>query len=283
MSARALFPRTRLASLLLTLGLLGWAGGVKAADDPAKKVALDLMPASTVAYFEIAAPQKLIDTVLDHPLMKELEKQPDYQQAIDSPDMQELRKVLELVEGKLGTKWRPALTTLSGEGLHVGVDLATQGVLLLAKSRDAKLLEKTRDTFIELARADAKDKGKEDPIKQEEYRGVTAYRIEDVYYATYGPWLILTNKSLLGKMVIDNAFNAGPGSLSGEKQFQVALKTKVGQPTLWTYTDLTILRATGIAKAIFNQKSDNPAAEILLGGILGALPYAPFVTSSIDF
>ena len=35
-------------------------------------------------------------------------------------------------------------------------------------------------------------------------------------------------------------------------------------------------------KAALNKKSNNPLAEMLAGGILGALPDAPYVTASLD-
>lgn len=267
---------------LVALLSLGFSYYIAGAADPTEKQALDLMPASTVAYFELPAPQKLIDTILDHPLAKELQQHPDYQRALESPDMQKIREMVTYIEGKLGTKWRPALTSLTGEGVYVGVDLATQGVVVLVRSRDAKLLENARETFLELVRADAKEQGKDDPIKLEEYRGVNAYKIDDLYYATHGPWLVLTNKAMLGRMVLDNAADAGAGSLGNESQFKAALTTKVGQPCLWAYLDLTILRATGIAQKVLDKKSDNPVAELLIGGLAGALPGAPYVTAAIE-
>lgn len=248
--------------------------------DFGKKTAADLLPQSTVVYVEMPQPSTLIETTLNHPLTKQLQQQPDFQTALDSPDMQEVRKVVQAFEEKLGTEWRPALGSLTGEGIYLGVELGTQGVALLVRSRDEQLLAKTRDTFIELARQDATDKGREDPIKSHTYHDVTAYQIDEVYYATLGPWLVLTNKARIGQMIIDNGLEADRPSLASDKRFQQALKQKQGAPTVWGYVDLTIVRATGIAKAVLNKKSDNPAAELLIGGIIAAVPDAPFMTFS---
>jgi hypothetical protein len=263
------------------LAVLLLAAPAWSAEDPAKKSALDLLPPSTVAYVEMPAPGKLLDTILDHPLTHQLEQHPDYQRALESPDVQQLREVVKLFEGKLGTEWRPALRSLTADGVYLGVELGTQGVVVLVRSSDPALLVKTRDTFIELARKDAADKGKEDPIKSEDYHGVTAYKLNDVYYATLGPWLILTNKARVGQMIIDNALDEGRQSLGNERQFQEAVKQKVGTPTVWAYVDLTILRVSGVAKNLLNKKSDNPAGELLIGGVLAAAPDAPFVTASL--
>lgn len=261
---------------VLLCGPLVWS-----AEDPAKKSALDLLPPSTMAYVEMPRPPKLVSAMLDHPLVKQLEQQPDFQQALDTADMQQLREVVKVFEDKLGKKWRPALESLTAEGVYAGFELSTQGVVLLVRADDAALLEKTRDTFVELARKDAADKGQDDPIKSEQYNGVTAYKVADVYYATVGPWLVLTNKSRLGQMVLDNALEAGRPSLKTETQFATALQQKPADLTAWAYVDLTILRLTGVGKAVLDKKGDNPAVELIVGGILGAVPDANFVTVSV--
>src|SRR4029079_11325332 len=45
----------------------------------ADKSPREMFPASTVVYAEMPQPQKLIDAVLDHPSVAELQKHPDYQ------------------------------------------------------------------------------------------------------------------------------------------------------------------------------------------------------------
>lgn len=272
---------SRRVCMLLALAGLMFPASLSAADVDAK-TALDLFPASTVAYIEVTQPRHVLDTILDHPLTKELEQQPDFARALESPDMQQVREVVKIFEERIGEKWRPAVTKLSGDGVFIGVDLATQGVCVLVRSRDEPLLAKTRDTFIELARQDAADKGNDDPIKEHEYQGVKAYQIEDVYYATLGRWLIITNKARLGQMVIDNALDNSTANLAGEGQFQEAVKNRQGEPTAWAYVDLTVLRATGLAKRALNQKSNNPGVELLAGGILAAVPDAPYVTASVE-
>jgi hypothetical protein len=254
---------------------------LRAADDPAKKSALDLLPPSTVAYVEIPSPGKLLDTILDHPLSKQLQQQPDYARALESPDMQKLQEVVKVVEEKLGAKWRPAITSLTADGIYVGGELGTQGVIVLIKARDEKLVAKAKETFLELTAQEAKDRGAEPPFKAVEYHGITAYEAKEGYYATLGPWIVFTNKARLGQMVVDNALEVGRPSLAGERQFQQALKLKQGSPTAWGYVDLTILRVTGLAQTLLNKKSDNPVAEMIIGGIQSALPDAPYVTAAL--
>lgn len=268
----------RTACFTFAVAALVLAAAGPAAADPAKKSAAELLPASTVVYVEVNQAGRLIDTLLDHPVLQQLQQQPDFQKALESPDVEELQLAVKAVEEKLGTPWRKAISTLSGEGIYLGVELGTQGVVVLVRSQDEALLAKTRDTFVDLVREKTANNNQQDPIQVADYHGVTTYQIKDAYYATLGPWFVITNKSRVGQMIIDNALEADRPSLASDKQFQTALKQKQDGAQMWGYADLTIVRATGIAKSVLNKKSDNPAAELLFGGLLAAAPHAPFAT-----
>ena len=99
---------SRLLLLLLTAAALVLVRDAAAAD----KSPREMMPLSTVVYAEMPQPQKLLDAVLDHPSVVELQNHPDYQKAFENPQVQEFLKVLALVEAKLGMKWRPAVPSV---------------------------------------------------------------------------------------------------------------------------------------------------------------------------
>jgi hypothetical protein len=268
---------SRLALLLLLAGALVLCGDSAAAD----KSPREMMPISTVVYAEVPQPQKLLDAVLDHPSVVELQNHPDYKKALEAPQAREFLKVLSVVEDKLGMKWRPAVTTLTGGGVYVAFDMPTLGTVVLTKSTDPALAKKGVDTILELARAEAANRGAGDPVKSGEHKGITAYEIGPVQYANLGPYLVTTNKSLLMRLMIDTFKGENP-SLASDEQFQEVLKARPADPTAWVYGDLRPVRALGILKTALNKKSDNPPAEILAGGILGALPDAPYVTAWLD-
>ena len=255
---------------------------VISAEDFTQKSALDLLPASTMAYLEVPQPPVLIRSLFEHPLIKQLEQQPDFRRALDTAEMQHLRSAVKVFEDSLGVQWRPALQSITAEGVYVGFEISTQGVALLVRADDTQLLEKARDTFIEFARANAAELGKEDPVKPDDYRGVTVYKVDEVSYATVGPWLILTNKARLARMILDNAVGTTGQSLGSEEQFVNARKRRPKDSTAWAYVDLTILRITGITKAALDKRSDNPGTELILGGIFDAALRANFVTASLD-
>ena len=106
---------------ILTLALL--SGSVLRG---AEKTPRELLPVSTVAYFEIPQPKKLIDTVVDHPIVEKVKQHPDVQKALESPQYGQFEQVLQVVEAKLGMQWRPGLTALTEGGVFVGFDLPSQ-------------------------------------------------------------------------------------------------------------------------------------------------------------
>src|SRR5258706_2596707 len=89
----------------------------------ADKSPRELLPLSTVIYAEIPQPQKVLDAVLDHPAVADVQNHPDYKKALEGAQAQQFLAVLKTVEDKLGMKWRPAVTTLTGRRIYVGVDI----------------------------------------------------------------------------------------------------------------------------------------------------------------
>lgn len=247
----------------------------------AEKSAAELLPGSIVGYAEIPQPGKLLDLVLDHPLAKQIEHTPEYQQALKAPQYEQGLALLKQVEDKLGMPWREAARSLTSGGTYIGFDLPTQGVVSMSQAADEALAAKAQTTSLDLIRQITAAQGQPDPIKEEEHRGVKIYKIGDAYSAVLGRWLISSNKQVLISMVLENHFADGE-TLAEDKQFQDVLKARGQQPAAWLYVDLRVIRLTGALKKALNKKSDNPPAEVLAGGILGAIPDAAYVTASLE-
>jgi len=275
---RPLLLRNRAALLgLSSVVCLLFAASAPAAD----KTAADLLPASIVGYLEVPHSGKVLDLVLDHPLTAEVIKAPEYQQALQTPGYQKFAAALKQVEDRLGMKWREAVGGLTSGGLTVGFDLPTRGSVIIAQAKDEQLAQKAQATLIELARDVAKEQGNPEAIKQDEHRGAAVYSAGEGHLAVVGQWLILSNKKPLVLAVLDSYHGQGE-TLAADQQFQTVSKARSGSPAAWLYVDLRVLRLTGILKNALSKKSDNPVAEIVAGGVLGALPDAPYVTATLD-
>ena len=268
--------RTFYRAVIVAALLLAHLTSVGSAND---KTAADLMPGTTFLYAELPRPKPLITLSLDHPISKQLQENEAYQKAIETPQYKQLKAVIGLIEKNVGVDWRPALESLTAGGLYLGVDAKTQGLVVLVRSDDPELLQKTLGTLIELARADAKQKGQNDPIETSSYRDIPAHRAQELRLAIVGPWLVLTNKDDLGKHVLDNYLDKPRVPLSGNQQFSQAKSKVTGEPSLWSYVDLSIVRLAPNAKDLAQGKAENPGAEILVGGILATLSKAPYATA----
>ena len=200
------------------------------------------------------------------------------------------------MEQRSGVSWREALEVGTGGGLVVAVDAATRGVVVLARSTDAKATESVRDALVSLARDDARSKGRPDPIGRLEYRGLVAHQAGESVVATVGPWLVVSNKQELSRSIADTLLDGGP-TLAGEDAFVAARKVgdgsdagaqKVGQETAGPATATAFLRlaplrlmAAGSAAFDRTAKSDNPAAELLFGGLAGVARNSPYLVASL--
>ena len=248
----------------------------------AEKTARDLLPATVIGYAELPQPGKLIDLVIDHPLSKQLQALPEYQQAMQRPEYQKGLEAIAAIEKQLGEKLRPATGKLTSGGVYFGFDLASQGVVFLAKANDAALADKALETTLEMARAAAKEQGGGDPVKAGEHRGLKVQQLGELRLAVKDGWIIAANKSLTMSFVLNNLLDEKPESLGGDVQFQAAYAKRSATACLWSYLDLRLIRSTGVLKTLASQKSDNPAGELLAGGIVTALPDAPYVTASLE-
>ena len=177
--------------------------------------------------------------------------------------------------------WREAAGSFTSGGLTMGFDLPTRGTVALAQAKDEGLAAKAHAALVQLAQETAKEQGNPAAIKQDEHRGVAIYSAGEAHSATVGKWLIFANKKPLVLAVLDSYHSQGE-TLAADSQFQQVAKSRPESSAAWLYVDLRVLRLTGILKNALNKKSDNPPAEILAGGMLGALPDAPYVTASLD-
>ena len=241
----------------------------------AEKSAAELLPASCVAYLEVTQPGNSLDLLLDHPLAARLQQQPEFKAALATPQYERLAAAVKRLEEQLGMPWRKAAATTTSGGLYAGFDLTTQGVIVLSRASDEALATKTRDAVLDLAKlANAK-------LEQDAQRGVRVDSIGDAALAVCGPWLVASNKRALVWLAIENHLDKGE-PLAKDEQFQAAQKARSGQPAAWLYADLRLLRIVPKLRQTLNKKSNNPPVEILAGGIIGAIPDAPYVTAALD-
>ena len=142
--------------------------------EPAKWVAGD-----AIVYIEAISPASLLDRLHEPKVQAILASSPAYKKALDNPKLAELKGVAEVVTSQLGTTTEKAIADLLGGGAMLAVEgkKGPERVFLVVSPNEAEFLPKAHAKLVELARKDAEGKGKPDPIKEREYRGVTAYSV----------------------------------------------------------------------------------------------------------
>jgi hypothetical protein len=233
----------------------------------------NLFPASTWAFFELSDPVELIATIFDHPLREKIESLPPYQLAIKSPQYTQFLAGIEMVETQMQMSYREALETLLANRISIGVDGATDGGAIIIHGKDAaamKLIHEKLRAFAKLS----------DKTQFGEYRGIKAFRIDETRFAVYEDRLVITNKSELGKQVIDRLLDGG-ASLADNERFQTAWQQRDGDLAGWGFVDVEVVRQSGQADKVLNTQVDNPVAELLVGGIQSTLQKTPFLTVAL--
>ncbi len=243
--------------------------------------AAHLLPETVVLYAEITSTSDLLSGVLDHPQRQKFEALPPYQKWLKSEERTQLMFGVRFLESQLGESWRHAIKKLGAGGISFALDGASEGVAILVKTNDKAFLKKTLDTLVNLARTDAAGNGRPDPIRSADYRGVQAYRADEVRFAVVEEWLILTSSDTLGKSIIDNVLDGSKRSLAQSDRFQAARATRSNAPLAWAYADLATIRSAGVAESLLGGKSPDPAAELIFGGVLSTLQKTPFATAQL--
>lgn len=270
----------RISLLPLFLVALFGSSPLIAAPNADHKSAAQILPGSAIVYAEISDPKALINLMMDHPLRKKLEATPKYQEFLVSDQYKNLQNVVAVFEKETGMKWRDALESISGGGIHFAFDLSNGSVALLIKATDAGKLTKIQDAVIAFT-----EKNNRGAIqKGRTYREIETWKVAKGGFAIVGKWFVFTNNAAMGATLFDNMLDDAKDTLATNRDFTTALskqKTSAGAPTAWVFARLAIPRGLGLLKDFLKEKSDNPGAELLIGGLQETIKHAPYMTTAL--
>ena len=247
--------------------------------------ASQLLPDTTVGYVEITDTAAIMASLYDHPVSHHIQNLDVWKTATQTEQYRAFLTGRKFLEIQIGSDWRPALEELSVGGIFAAYDAATQGAVILMKSKDDATAENFRTKILELTRLNEEKNGKTD-----EYRDVTIYKVDKQSgSAVVGNWIVLTNKGELGKSILDRLLDQKPsdtnteisGTLSANAQFKATYALRNADSQAWAYGNIQTIRDAGAAKKFFEGKAENPLAEALVGGIQSVLQHAPFVTADM--
>jgi hypothetical protein len=263
----------------LAVVLLLWSGSTAFGDN---RSAPEFLPPSIVAFAEIPKPLTVFSALWNPTLVQRVESLDQVRAAMEKKQYLDFKAGVAIIESQMGLPWRKIIERATGGGLSVAVDAPTKGVAVLARATDKDFHAKLIEKLAGLASLDAKSKGKADPVKTSDYRGIKVYAIDKGRFAIVEDCLIVTNKEELGKEIVDRFLDKPKKSLASEPQFAKAHGSAGASTIAWAYVNTAAIRNAGIGKKVFDGQAENPAAELVFGGILNALQHTPYVTAALD-
>lgn len=258
--------------LLLSLSSSTWGQDIESA--------AQVLPGTTVVYLEVSDPPRLIESVMNHKLRGKVESMDRVQQFLKSPEYTMAMMGKELLEKQLGRSWDEALSNVTSEGLYLGFDIKTQGLAIMFQAKDEAELKKTAETFLNMASFAAQGEGSEKPFTIKPYRECKVADFGDFLIARMGNWFLISNNKDLAKQIADNLLDGSSDSVSHQTWFQEAQAVQ-GQESIWAAVDLEAIREAGMAQELFAGSVDDPAVELLLGGVLDGMKNAAQVSANL--
>ena len=247
--------------------------------------ACQLLPETTVGYVEITGTAAIMTALYDHPLSLHIQEMAAWKTATKTEQYRAFLTGRKFFEIQIGSDWRPAIESITAGGIYVAFDAATEGVVAMIRTKDDATAENFRLKILELTQLNEATNGKAEP-----YRDVKIYKTDkNSGAAVVGNWIVVTNKGELGKGILDRLLDASglapdaevTGTLSANAQFKATYATRSADSQAWAYGNIQAVRDAGDAKKLFEDKAENPLAELLVGGIQSVLQHAPFVTADL--
>jgi hypothetical protein len=296
----------------------GWAGwlvvGVAAtlvggarAEPPR---AARLVGADAVVYAEVIRPTALIERVADEHFQETLAAIPGYAEALKGQNYRDFRAQVDFIAGLLGTTWEQGLGDLAGGGVAFAVEEGTPTrAYLVVTPRDPDFLARAHAKLLALARKDAADKGKPDPIKQADYQGITGYSFGGKEaHAILDGQLVVANSPETLKAVIDRAaktrhetrdtrhektpetpkapidrvVETDPASITADADWQARRAEVAPEALAWGYARLDRLRRLD-PKRFGVPERINPLATLLFAPWVESLRKAPWTAASLTW
>lgn len=238
----------------------------------------EFLPPSTVIYGEIKAPPDVIEALKSHPVVGQILEIEGIQTLMRTPQFAAVMMFWGLLEQELEEDLFESLKQQTQNGIWFAVDFKSEAVVLMFRAKDEAGLKRTVGKLLKISSQWLPD---QPPFKKVNYRDAVAAEIQGAgLIARYQDWFIITNQSKMAKKIVDNLIDGAASSLSKSPWFtQVSQKNE--QSDVWLAADLETIRTTINNPSAFEGKTDNPAIEILLGGILDTLQHAPTATARL--
>ncbi len=242
----------------------------------------------TFAYAEIVQPARLVDQITGPRVSDLLNAVPGLQAALDKKEVREFQMVADLVASGLDLSTEDAARSLTKGGIVLAVEgeKSPERIILIVTPENPSLLEKAHAQLLEMARADAKQKGKPDPVKEKIYEGVTGYSVSpNEAHAIIEGRLVITNGGPVLKTVLDRVQGRAEGfePLSKNAAWSKQHAGLDADAVAFAFVRLDTLRAIDPKKFGFGADKPNAGGTFLLGYWLELLRTGDWASASMSW
>ena len=244
--------------------------------------ASEFFPATTSVYFCVGEAPQLIEKIERHPLVAAIAELPQFKELIASPQFVIATLATALVEAQTNESILSSLKSNLALGLAIGFDPESEGLAIIFRSNDEAKLKRLVGTILKVVAGGAKQEGRPVPFQKGTYRELVTAEFGDAVIARYQDWFIVSNKRALAKTIGDNLMDGTKNSLATQTWFKAAVKSQ-SPSDVWVAMDLTSVREKGLAPDLFRGRTNNPGAELVLGGLLDAFKHAPCLSGHLNF
>lgn len=260
-------------STVFLLALLGPAYGTRA-DEPSQ-----LVPANAAIYVEVAGVNRVIDRLLSPDLTAFVESIDQYRELTESPGFAQFKSVVAHLEGQLGMNWRQAVADLTHGGAALAfVQGSPDAAVVVLRAKNAALLTRLNAILLDLTEQDAKNNGRESPVKSADYRGTKCWAIDKGWFHTIidDTFVFASHQNAL-RGILDTRAGEGMRPIAGSSSYKQSRERMGGSPVAWGYVKLDPFRDAGMAKELYAEKAENGGISFIFGGLSQVLRTAPFL------
>jgi hypothetical protein len=248
--------------------------------------ALRLIPAQADLLAEVKQPRRLVETLLNLDLVRQLKDFAPVQEQLQSTRARRFYQLLAYFEKELGRPWPELLDGVAGGGVALGVKFGPNPAptLLVIRGKDEELVRKFVRLGLkvieqELARQDLL---KEKPVKGS-YHGVETIRLGNgLHLAVAGSALLVSNVEKGLQLGLDLHLGREKKSLADVPTLGEAARLLPPDCLASVWVNMETVRvATGVKDLYKKRPRANGGLTVLVGGLLDLLGRAPYVCAGL--
>jgi hypothetical protein len=269
----------RRPKLILVLVAMAVQTSMGAQPSPA---VIQWIPQDAVMSMELTRPRALLDLCAGEKAVEFITSLPAYQKQTSNPKFREFLGVVAYLEATLGTDWRTALAKLTGGGITFAV-CPEDTVILIVEAENEQMLNKLHETFLNIAKDEARKQGQPDRVASKKYQDITAWTFNgEEAHAIIGKRFVLSNRPEGLKAVLDRRAGSGGASLASKPAYRTA-KSKMRSGAVATvFADLALLKQIPDVAELLEQPRKNPLAALAFAGIAESIRDSNWLALGLD-